>query len=187
MREMAGTSVPALPILREEEHALALWEVGPARFVPSLQKLSLLGTWRAVGESSNLDHPVLTVQLDRQEPLGMACGAAAQRPDRRMPCNALCRVARDAVVRGARLGHEIGGCTQLGHQILLALGTILGRRAPRRVWDPSTRPGAAAGRRACRRLSTRTGLRCLRAVARSPRGRGATRASAGRARRACGP
>ena len=57
--------------------AVLLWEVDPARFGPALQELSLLGTWRAVGESADLGRSVLTVELDGQEPLGIACGAAA--------------------------------------------------------------------------------------------------------------
>src|SRR5262249_28857149 len=162
----AGVASPAGPSTRAASRRGALlWEVDPARLGPALQELSLLNTWRAVGESPDLYRPVLTVQLDRQKPLGIACGAAAQRPDRRVPCNALCRVARDAVVHGPRLRHQIAGCTQLDHQILLALGAILGRRAPRPVCDRSTRPAAAAGHLACQRLSTRTGVRRLRAAA----------------------
>src|SRR5262249_46855371 len=55
-----------------------LWEVDPAGHGPALQELSLLGTWRTVGEPANLDRPALTVELDRQKPLGMACGAATR-------------------------------------------------------------------------------------------------------------
>jgi hypothetical protein len=49
----------------------------PRSLGPALQELSLLGMWRAVGESSNLDRPVLTVEFDRQKLVGTACGTAA--------------------------------------------------------------------------------------------------------------
>src|SRR5262245_5828051 len=54
-----------------------LWEFDRARPGPSLQELSLLCARCAVGETAHLDRPLLTVQLDRQEPLGIARSAAA--------------------------------------------------------------------------------------------------------------
>jgi hypothetical protein len=54
-----------------------LWEVDPACLGPALKELSLLGTRHAIGESANLDRPAPMVELDRQKPLGIACGAAA--------------------------------------------------------------------------------------------------------------
>src|SRR5205823_1901881 len=82
-----------------------------------------------------------------------------------VPCNALWRVAGDAVVHGPCLGHEIGCCTQLNHQMLLSLGAILDRRTPRPVCDRSARPAAVAGRLACQGLTAHAGLRPLRAAA----------------------
>ena len=69
-RSLAGHRAP-------RRSAMLLWKVDPARLGPALQELSLLGAWRAVGESADLDRSALTVELDRQEPLGIACGAAA--------------------------------------------------------------------------------------------------------------
>src|SRR5262245_59807982 len=54
-----------------------LLEIYPARLRPALQELSLLQTCRAVGESANLDRPVLTIKLDCQQPLDVARSAAA--------------------------------------------------------------------------------------------------------------
>jgi hypothetical protein len=54
-----------------------LWEHDPARFGPPLQDPALLGVRRAVGKSTDLDRPALTVEFDRQQPVGIASGSAA--------------------------------------------------------------------------------------------------------------
>src|SRR5262249_6634944 len=95
-----------------------LWELNAARSGPPLEDLAFLGMRRAVGKSAHLDRPVATIHFDRQQPFGSARGAVAQRPDRRVPSDALCRVSRDAVPHGPRLGHEIGRGTQLNRHIL---------------------------------------------------------------------
>src|SRR5215813_6739522 len=65
----------------------------------------------------------------------------------------------------SRVSATRSAAVQLDHQILLARAAFLGCRAPRPVGDRSTRPLAFPDRVACRRVSTRTGLRRLRAPA----------------------
>jgi hypothetical protein len=156
---------PAVPT-RTRKHprrGALLWEVDPARLGPAIQELSLLRTCRAVGESPHLDRPILAVELDRQKPRGIACGAPP-RPDRGAACNALPRSSRRSGAWPASRPRD-RRLHAAGSPDTPCAWSDLDSRAPRLVGDRSTRLAAAAGRLASQRLSTRTWVRPLCAAA----------------------